>query len=81
MSAIWSVYMVRCQNNYLYTGTSNNVEKRVDKHNSGKGAKATKQFGLPVTLVYQKEAGTRSNACKLECAMKKLNKADKERLI
>jgi len=80
-SKAWSVYMIRCQNNFLYTGTSNNVEKRIQTHNKGKGSKAVKKFGLPVTLVYQKEVGTRSEACKEEYAMKQLTKKQKEELI
>ena len=37
----WSVYMLRCRDGSLYTGSSNNVEKRVANHNAGKGAKYT----------------------------------------
>lgn len=74
------VYMVRCRDNSLYTGYSNNVEKRVETHNKGKGAKYTKPR-LPVELVYTEEYETKSEALKREYAIKQLSKAEKERLI
>ncbi|HRH32467.1 MAG TPA: GIY-YIG nuclease family protein, partial [bacterium] len=49
----WFVYILRCKNNSLYTGITNNLESRVAKHQAGKGAKYTRAFG-PVTLVYAK---------------------------
>src|SRR5260221_12614121 len=48
----WSVYIVRCRDGSLYTGISRNVESRVKRHNSGKGAAYTRMRG-PVQLVYQ----------------------------
>ena len=44
-------YIVKCSDNTLYTGWTNNLEKRIKTHNAGKGAKYTKSR-LPVTLVY-----------------------------
>jgi putative endonuclease len=76
----WSLYMVECSDGTIYTGTSNDVIKRVLKHNMGKGAKYTKTR-LPVTLKYEIECGSRSDACKLESKYKKLTKEQKLKLI
>lgn len=81
MKKTWHLYMVRCQNNALYTGISVDVDARVKKHNDGKGAKAVKMLGLPVELVYTEEVGTYSDALKREIAIKKLKKKDKEELV
>ena len=49
---IWYVYMVRCSDETLYTGITNDLEKRIEAHNSGKnGARYTRSRG-PVKLVY-----------------------------
>lgn len=77
----WYVYMVRCQNKALYTGISDDVAKRVKKHNDGKGAKAVKAHGLPVALVWSQEFETKSLALKEECRIKKLTKKKKEKMV
>ena len=73
-------YMVRCRDNSLYTGWSNDLEHRVKMHNSGKGAKYT-MTRLPVELVYYEEWETKTEAMQREAAIKKLNKAKKEELV
>ena len=75
----WYVYMVRCRDNSLYTGSTNDLSRRIQVHNSGKGAKYTKSR-LPVTLVYQEECPDKSTALKRECEIKRLTKAKKEQL-
>lgn len=77
---IWFVYIVRCADNTLYTGATIDVTKRVEKHNSGKGAKYTKTR-RPVSLVYSKEIGTKSDAMKREYVIKQLTRKEKEDLI
>ena len=77
----WYVYMVRCKNNALYTGIAIDVKARVKTHNDGKGAKSVKALGLPVKLVYKEKVGTCREALKRECAIKKMKKKDKEKLI
>ena len=72
--------MVRCRDNSLYTGWTNNLEKRVSTHNRGKGAKYT-MTRLPVELVYYEEYETKTEAMQREAAIKKLTKAKKEKLI
>lgn len=76
----WYVYIVECSDNTLYTGISNNVSKRVLKHNSGKGAKYTRSR-LPVALKWFKECKDRSEAAKEEYRIKKLNKKQKIELM
>ena len=75
----WYVYMVRCRDNSLYTGSTNDLSRRIQVHNSGKGAKYTKSR-LPVTLVYREECPDKSTALKRECKIKRLTKAKKEQL-
>lgn len=76
----WKVYIIQCADNTLYTGISNNVEKRMEAHNAGKGAKYTR-VRLPVKLVYQEDAEDRSAASKREAKIKKLSRAQKLKLI
>lgn len=76
----WYVYMLRCRDNSLYTGYTNDVKRRETVHNTGKGAKYTKSR-LPVKLVYVEPCEDKSQALKRECAVKRLTKAQKELLI
>ena len=75
----WYVYMVRCRDNSLYTGYTNDPVRRLAVHNSGNGAKYTRSR-LPVTLVYQEELPDKIEAQKREWAIKQLTKAQKEAL-
>ena len=75
----WYVYMLRCRDNSLYTGSTNNLDHRLAVHNAGKGAKYTKTR-LPVTMVYRETCEDKSAALKRECAIKQLTKAQKEKL-
>jgi len=78
----WSVYILRCADNSLYTGVALDVLKRLNEHNGieKNGAKYT-HARRPVTLVYQEASNSRSEACKREYAIKSLNKLQKEALI
>ncbi|MDD2978619.1 MAG: GIY-YIG nuclease family protein [Hespellia sp.] len=73
-------YMIKCSDGSLYTGWTNNLEKRIDAHNSGNGAKYTKAR-LPVTLVYYEKFATKEEAMKREYAIKHLSRAQKLKLI
>lgn len=75
----WYVYMVRCRDNSLYTGCTDDPNRRLAVHNAGKGAKYTKSR-LPVQLVYREECPDKSTALKREYAIKRLTKAEKELL-
>jgi putative endonuclease len=77
----WYVYVVRCADDTLYCGTTNDVTRRVTEHNtSARGAKYTRAR-RPVTLVKSWPAGTRSDAVKAETRFKKLPKQEKERVV
>jgi putative endonuclease len=76
----WSVYIVECNDKSLYTGISNNVEKRVLKHNSKLGAKSVKGK-LPVKLVYQELVGSKSLASKREHTIKHWTRENKIEFI
>lgn len=74
------VYIVRCADGTLYTGMTDNVERRIAAHNSGKGAKYTRGRG-PVALVYREACGDKSQALRRERAIKALRRAEKLALI
>lgn len=76
----WYVYMLRCRDNSLYTGYTDDPERRLMVHNAGKGAKYTRSR-LPVTLAYREECPDKSTALKREFALKRLSKPEKEALI
>ena len=73
-------YMLRCRDGTLYTGWTTNLEKRVQAHNDGKGAKYTKSR-TPVTLVYYEAFETKQEALRRESAIKKMSRSDKLKLI
>ena len=75
----WVVYMVRCSDRTLYTGCTNELEKRLRAHNAGKGAKYTKSR-LPVKLVWWMPVADRSAALRFEAEVKNYSKKDKEEL-
>jgi putative endonuclease len=74
------VYMLSCADGSLYTGWTNDLAKRLENHQAGKGAKYTRGR-LPVTLAYYETYETESEARKRECAIKKLSRQQKEKLI
>lgn len=76
----WWVYIVECADLSYYTGITTNIEKRIDKHNTGSGAKYTK-FKRPVWLIYFEKYTNRSEATKREMEIKKLTRKQKETLV
>ena len=76
----WYVYMLRCGDGSLYTGSTDNVERRLAVHQSGKGAKYTRSR-LPVTLVYQEELPDKPAALRREAAIKSLTRSEKLALL
>lgn len=73
------VYMVRCTDGTLYTGWSTDPAARLRAHQSGKGAKYTRAHGA-VALAYVEKCADHRAAMRREAALKKLPKAQKERL-
>jgi len=74
------VYMLECSDGSLYTGWTNNLEKRIAAHNNGKGAKYTR-VRLPVKLVYYEEYEDKIEAMKREYKIKRLSRKEKVKLI
>ena len=70
------LYVLECNDSTLYTGYTNNVERRVAVHNSGKGAKYTKAR-VPVTCVFHQQFETKIEAMKAEYAFKQLTRKQK----
>jgi putative endonuclease len=75
----WFVYIVRCSDDTLYTGITNDLERRIKQHNEGKGAKYTRGRG-PVALIKSFQCVSKSEALKLEYKIKQLSKEDKLKL-
>lgn len=74
------VYILRCGDGTLYTGSTNDVQRRLETHQRGRGAKYTRSR-LPVELVYREEASDWSAALRREAAIKHLSRAQKLELI
>ena len=73
-------YIVKCSDETFYTGWTNDLEKRIEMHNSGKGAKYTKAR-LPVELVYYEAVDTKEEAMSREWHIKRLSRSEKQKLI
>lgn len=76
----WYVYMLRCGDGSLYTGITDDVEKRLAAHRAGRGAKYTRGRG-PLELVYQEEQPDKSAALRREYAIKRLPRKKKLELF
>ena len=80
MESIWYLYILRCRDGSLYTGITTDVQKRLEAHKVGKGAKYTRGRG-PLELVYREECGDHSHALKRELEIKTLTRQQKLLLI
>lgn len=80
MSEKHFTYLLLTENNKLYCGYTNDVQKRFEKHKSGKAAKFTRA-NKPLKIVWYKEFETKSEALKEECRVKSLSRKQKEELI
>ena len=74
------VYILRCADDSLYCGYTTDVEKRFEKHKSGKGAKYTRSH-LPLEIVYIEEFENKSDALKREHEIKSMTRLQKEKLV
>ncbi len=74
------VYILRCRDGTLYTGWTNDLQKRIAAHSEGKGAKYTKAR-LPVSLIYSEAFATKQEAMQREYAVKQLSRQQKLTLI
>jgi len=76
----WFVYLLSCSDGSLYTGITKDLPKRLKAHAAGKASKYTRSR-LPVKLVYSEPQRSKSVALKREAAIKKLRRAEKDRLV
>lgn len=74
------IYIIKCGDNSLYTGWTNNLEKRFQEHCQGKGAKYTKGRG-PLEIVYHEVFDNKIDAMKREYSIKKLSRKEKDILV
>ena len=77
----WYVYIVECADSTLYTGIARDVGRRIGEHNNAVAAAKYTRSRRPVSLVYHEICESRSQACKREHAIKRLSRAQKQRLI
>ena len=76
----WTVYVARCRDGSLYTGVTTDRARRLAEHNSGCGGSYTRSR-MPVVMVYWELAPDRSTALRRERAIKRLTRAQKEKLL
>jgi putative endonuclease len=76
----WYVYILECKNNDLYTGITNNLERRIKEHKRGKGGKFTKSFKVK-KLLYSELFSTKSQALRREAQIKGWTRKKKLALI
>ena len=76
----WFVYILRCTDGSLYTGITNDLNRRLEQHNAGTASRYTRGR-MPVTLEYQEEQPNQSLALKREIAVKALSRKAKEALV
>jgi putative endonuclease len=77
----WCVYICRCNDGTLYTGITNDIERRIAEHNSGNGGAKYTRPRRPVELVYTAKVDTRSMATKREYQIKRMPLIEKRRLV
>lgn len=76
----WFVYILKCSDESYYVGQTNDLEKRIKSHNSGRASQYTSSR-LPVTLVYSESLLKKDEAVKREAQLKKWSRAKKQALI
>jgi putative endonuclease len=78
---MWHVYILKCSDNTLYTGVTNNLERRVKEHNDSKLAAKYTRARRPVRLLYSQKHKTRAKALQEEYKIKQKNRQEKEKLV
>jgi len=76
----WLVYILQCSDNTMYCGVTNNLEKRLEAHKSGKGSKYVRAH-LPFRLAAKSPMMSKSEAMKLEYSVKRAPKKDKIAMV
>ena len=75
-TSAWVLYVLKCRDNTLYTGITNDVSRRVYQHNNGTASRYTRSR-LPVKLIFSEPCRNRSQALKKEYGMKQLSRKEK----
>ena len=78
--SVWCVYVLRCRDDSLYVGITNDLDARIAKHNAGKGGAYTRSR-RPVALAFRRGTRSATTARRLEVALKKLDRRDRLRLV
>ena len=78
---MYFIYILRCSDNSLYCGQTNNLKRRIQEHNSDDSKSKYTRARRPIKLVYFEKYKTVNEALKRECEIKKLTKEKKENLI
>ncbi|HJW76662.1 MAG: hypothetical protein A2V77_06310 [Anaeromyxobacter sp. RBG_16_69_14] len=78
--ASWCVYVLRCRDGSLYTGITNDLDRRLEQHAAGTGARYTRSR-LPVRLVHRERASDLGQALRREAALKRLTRTEKLALV
>lgn len=76
----WFVYILECRDGSLYTGITNDIERRLQQHNDGTGARYTRSR-RPVRLRYHEICENRSAALLRECSLRLLSRKEKDALL
>lgn len=77
---VWFVYILECKDGKLYTGITNDLDRRVKQHNRGHGCRFTK-FRIPVKLIYNETYPSKELALKREAEIKGWKRGRKLRLL
>jgi putative endonuclease len=76
----WFVYILNCADGTLYTGITNDLDRRIKAHNAGTASKYTR-VRRPVSIVYSEEVETKGNALRRELQIKRLTRSEKMAII
>jgi putative endonuclease len=78
---VWSVYIIRCGDDSLYTGIATDVARRFSEHQLGRIGSKYLRGRSPLELVFEQQVGDRSKASKIEHRIKKLSRVEKEKIV
>lgn len=78
--APWTLYVLRTGDGALYTGVTTDLERRLSQHRTGRGARSLRGRG-PLRVVYRRRIGERGLALRVESALKRCRKTEKEALV
>ena len=80
MERNWFVYILNCSDGTLYTGITNDLDRRIKAHNAGTASKYTR-VRRPVSIVYSEEVETKGDALRRELQIKRLTRSEKMAII